>query len=846
MTSAESVQSPHYLAGHHLRNYVGVAGHWDEAVLASGSIRPRWQRLADALGSQTIADLQSRQDLCRRILRESGVTYTPPDRELHEQRPWQLDSWPLLISPEEWQLLSAAVAQRARVLNMLLSDIYGPRRLLATGDLPPEVVFANPAFIRAAHELKPRDGVYLHLCAVDVARSPDGRWWVIGDRTDTPAGAGYALENRIVMNRVYPDLIRDCQVQRLARFFQQLRDGLVARAGVADREPRVVIYTPGPYHSTYFEQSYLARYLGFNLVEGRDLTVRDQGVFLKTLSGLLPVDVILRRVDSDFCDPLELRGESLLGVPGLLQSARAGNVVIANSIGSGVIETPALLSFLPGLCRRLLGEDLLLPPLATWWCGQESALEAVEKQLDRLVVKHAYATGGPSTFLPGQIPRDEMIARLRRDRYLYVGQECVALSTSPTWQDQRLEPRHLMIRLYAVALSSDEYVVMPGGLTRSGNSSESILLSAQTGGGSKDTWVLSDTPPDATTLLPARTTSSQLSRAGFILPSRLADDLYWLGRYVERIEFGCRLTRSLLHRMTNASEFGQPAELMHLVGLLEAHGRLPIDWTEKPDAGLEEVLDAVVFDSTNPNGIAGDVSKVCRIAMGVRDRLSTDAWRILTELADDLVPANSFGRVPDSARLSVMDLVLEKLSAFSGQAADGMTRDTGWMFLDIGRRLERVTDLSDLLVHSVIESNPAEGTRLLAVLEIANSAMTYQSRYVFGPDVARVLDLLLADESNPRSIAFQLSTLYRHVRALRVGQPSPSDAPELNLVMDTFSAVRLLDVDAVVHANRQGRRTRLAARLRQITRAMKELSSLLTRIYLTHVQPPRPLGDRAQ
>ena len=768
MTSAEPViRSPHYLPGRHLQNYVGVAGHWDEAVLPDGSIRPAWQRFADALASQMVADFQGRQDLCRRVLRESGVTYTPPDRELHEQRPWLLDSWPLLISPDEWQLLSTAVSQRARVLNSLLSDIYGPRRLLKTGDLPPEIVFANPAFIRAAHELTPPDGIYLNLYAVDVARSPDGRWWVIGDRTDTPAGAGYALENRIVMNRVYPELIRDCQVHRLARFFQQLRDGLLARgAGVRDREPRVVIYTPGPYHSTYFEQSYLARYLGFNLVEGRDLTVRDQGVFLKTLSGLLPVDVILRRVDSDFCDPLELRGDSLLGVGGLLQSARAGNVVIANSIGSGVIETPALLSFLPNLCRRLLGEELLLPPLATWWCGQAPALEAVVRQVDRLVVKQAFGSA-PATFLPGQIPREELVARLTADPHLYVGQECVALSTAPTWQDQRLEPRHLMMRLYAVAVTANEYVVMPGGLTRSGNSSESILLSAQTGGGSKDTWMLSDTPPDGTTLLSTHSRPSALSRAGFILPSRLADDLFWLGRYVERIEFGCRLTRCLLHRMTNESEFGQPAELMHLVDLLEAHGRLPEDWTTKSASALQEVLVAVVFDRANPSGIAGDVSKVRRIAMGVRDRLSIDAWRILTELSDDLVPATTSGRVLDSARLSAMDLVLEKLAAFSGLAADGMTRDMGWVFLEIGRRLERVTDLCDLLLHSVIDPNPAESTRLLALLEIANSAMTYQSRYVFGPDVARVLDLLLADETNPRSIVFQLATLYRHVRALR-------------------------------------------------------------------------------
>ena len=750
----------------------------------------------------------------------------------------------MLISQEEWKFLSAAVSQRARAMNLMLSDIYGPRRLLQTGDLPPEIVLANPAFIRAAHELRPADGIYLHLYAVDLARSPDGRWWVIGDRTDTPSGAGYALENRIVMNRVHPELVRTCQIQRLARFFQQMRDGLLARASVTDREPRVVIYTPGPYHSTYFEQAYLARYLGFNLVEGRDLTVRDQGVFLKTLSGLIPVDVILRRVDSDFCDPLELRGESLLGVPGLLQSARSGNVVVANTIGSGVIETPALLSFLPQLCRRLLGEELMLPPLATWWCGQADALASVMGQLDRLVVKQAYSSGNAPAILPGQVPRDEMIARLKRSPHLYVGQEYVALSTAPTWQDQRLEPYHLIVRLYAAAVGPDEYIVMPGGLTRTGNSSDSILLSAQTGGISKDTWILSDTPPDPTTLLPTHTRSSQLSRAGFVLPSRLADDLYWLGRYVERIDFGCRLSRCLLQRMNNETDFGQPTELLHLIGLLEAHGRLPENWAARSSAELQDLLVAVVVEEGFPNGIVGDVAKVHRIAMGVRDRLSVDAWRILTELGNTLVPTPTVGHDLDGALLPAISQVLEKLSAFGGQAADGMTRDAGWMFLDIGRRLERVTDLADLLLHSVVDPNPGESTRLLAVLEIANSAMTYQSRYVFGPDVARVLDLLLSDETNPRSITFQLATLYRHVRALRVGQPPRSVEPEVNLVMNTYSEVRLLDVDAVALPGRRGRRDKLASRLEQITRSMKELSSLLTRTYLTHVQPPRQLGAR--
>ncbi len=761
---------------------------------------------------------------------------------MQEERPWQLDAWPLLIAPAEWQALSAAVSQRARLLNLLLADIYGPGKLLRTGDLPPEIVFANPAFVRAAHGMQPSGGIYLQTYAVDVARSPDGLWWVVGDRTDTPAGAGYALENRIVLGRVYPELIRDCRVQRLARFFQQQRDGLLERAAVRNRDPRVVIYTPGPFHSTYFEQAYLARYLGFNLVEGRDLTVRDQGVFLKTLSGLLPVDVILRRVSSDYCDPLELRGDSLLGVPGLLQVARAGNVVIANAIGTGVVETPALLPFLPTLCRRLLDEDLLLPPVATWWCGQEKALEVVVGQLDRLVVKHAYANHELPGFLPGQVPKAEMVALLRAYPHLYLGQERVALSTAPVWQDQHLEPRQVVVRLYAFALSADEYVVMPGGLTRAEDSSESALLSAKASGGSKDTWVLSHSTPDTTTLLPTHKQTSDLSRAGFILPSRLADDLYWLGRYVERIEFGCRLARCLLHRIINESELGHPDELVYLVDLLVTQGRLPANSAARAELRLEAVLELAIFDDENTGSVAGDIAKMHRIASGVRDRLSLDAWRILTQLGNDFVPTKKSGVKSADDQLAAIDLVLGRLSAFSGQMADGMTRDKGWLFLEIGRRLERVTDLSQLILHGFSRPDANENSRLLALLEIANSAMTYQSRYVFGPDPVRVLDLLIADEANPRSIAFQLAALYQHVRGLRVGQASQIASEELNLIMTVFSDIRLLDIEAIVQVNRKGRRTRLISRLAQLIRGMNELSTLLTRTHLIHVQAARPLG----
>lgn len=832
--------------------YRSIPGHWDEALGAGGVVRSHWQQLFAEHKSLDPRAAQDRHDLCRRLLKEYGVTYNLPGSTDQQSRPWQLDSWPLVISADEWNSLSLGVAQRAQLLNQILADIYGPRRLLESGHLPPEVVLANTAFLRAATHVSPPQSCYLTMYAVDVARSPNGRWWVVSDRGDAPVGMGYALENRIVMNRVYPDLIHDLYVQRLARFFSGLRDRLISMAAPRSDEPRIVILTPGPFHPTHFEQVYLAKYLGFSLVEGEDLTVRDRGVFLKTLSGLVSVDVILRFVRSEFCDPLELRDNSLLGVAGLLQAARAGKVVLANAIGTGAIETPALLPFLPGLCRQLLGEELLLPPVATWWCGQEDALGTVLDGLDRLVIKHAFPEREMAAYLPGKQDPKELSAMVRANPHLFVGQEYVSLATAPTWQNGELQPRHLMLRLYAAADGNGQYVVMPGALTRAGNSPDSIIMSSETGGGSKDTWVLGNAPSDATTLLPTGGRSSALSRAGFILPSRLADNLFWLGRYMERIEFGCRLARCVLQRLTNEMQPGQLGGLQFLLAAFTEHGRVrPEDFEGEAEAEsgadrLEQAVRMAVFDPENSRSLAADIARVERISTAVRDRLSHDAWRIVRALQDSFPIGLHSAKATAEDRLEALDEVLLLLLSFSGQTMDGMTRDNGWRFLEVGRRLERAADSCDLMVHAMVAPGDAEAERLPVLLEIANSAMTYRSRYVFGPDPAPVLDLLLADESNPRSVAFQLASLYDHIRSLRVEQPAGTNGKELKIVHGVFSRIRLIDVDALAVLKRSGKRVRLAVLLRRITRSMEELSRTLTRSYLTHAQTVRPMGGSAK
>src|ERR1700722_9575052 len=448
--------------------YAASEGFYDEVLGANGEVRPHWRKLTESLAAMGHPGLTRRWHDGRRLIHDNGITYNIYSDPQNNARPWQLDPIPLVMDPEEWKSIEAGITQPAMLFNTILADLYGPQRLLREDLLPRELVFPNPAFLRSCWGIMPQGGVFLHMYSADLARSPDGQWWVLADHTQAPSGAGYALENRLVTTRVLPDVFRASHIRRLANFFQTYREALQRMVPVSRENPRIVVLTPGPYNETYFEHAFLARYLGYTLVEGADLTVRDDRVFLKTLGGLLPVDVIVRRQDDQFCDPLELRGDSMLGVPALVQAVRSGNVAIANSLGSGLAESPAYAAFLPGLSRLLLNEDLKIPTVATWWCGQEEPLEYVMDHLSELVLKPTFpATRGDPIFgasLSGK-EREALLDRVRAEPGCYVAQERVALSTVPVWEDGPLHPRHMVMRVYAVS-SGGSYAVMPGGLTR--------------------------------------------------------------------------------------------------------------------------------------------------------------------------------------------------------------------------------------------------------------------------------------------------------------------------------------------------------------------------------------------
>jgi uncharacterized circularly permuted ATP-grasp superfamily protein/uncharacterized alpha-E superfamily protein len=814
--------------------YHPLEGTYDEMVAAPGVLRPHCEgfvRSLEALGQHEFA---SRWEGAKRSIRENGVTYNVYGDPQGVDRPWELDMVPLLISPAEWTRIETALIQRTTLLNLILGDLYGPRTLLGAGLLPPSLVFSNPAFLRTCHGIRVPHGIHLHLHAVDLARSPDGQWWVLADRTQAPSGAGYALENRIVLGRSLPEAFRDCQVHRLASFFRAQRDTLMALAPQPHDQPKVVLLTPGPYNETYFEHAYLARYLGFSLVEGGDLTVRDRRVFIKTLEGLQPVDVIFRRLDDSFCDPLELRSDSSLGVAGLVEAARAGNVTVANALGSGVIETAAIMPFLPALCRHLLGEDLMLPSVPTWWGGQPRDLQHMLEHLDQLVVKRAFPTEAREPVFGRKLSDREkslLAAELGTRPDHFVAQEQVTLAAAPVWHQHRMEPRPVVFRTY-VAAASDSYTVMPGGLTRVSSTHDVPIVSMQRGGGSKDTWVLSEGPVSSVTLLAPAGSPTRPERAGSDLPSRVAESLFWLGRYAERAEHAIRLLRSVVARLTDLDS-SDPRELSALLHVLVDLEMLPERFAEHvPLRELEVDMLSFIFKENPHSGLRRTLNELRRIAAVVRDRLSIDTWRILNQLHQDLRLRH--GRVQFDDVLAHLNRMITDLAAFSGMEMENMTRGHGWRFLDVGRRLERAMNATSL-VRKALSAGPSDNAMLEPLLEIADSSMTYRRRYFARPQLSPVLDLLLLDDSNTRAVAFQLAAVSEHIRHLPRDPKAPSPTREERLIDQAVATLLQVDPHTVYRDGEAGARE-VTALLRSIEVDLRALSETITYFYFSHAE----------
>ena len=837
------------------------AGHFDElrgaasADAAAPALSSAWQRFLDNVPGQGAQELNRRATSLQRQVRDNGVTYNVYADENGPQRPWSLDLFPLIVEPENWLQIEAGVLQRMRLLEGVMTDVYGEQRLLERGLLPPALVQGHPGYLRAMHGVKPVGGMHLHIAAFDLARGPDGNWWVVSQRCQAPSGLGYLLENRLAVSGQFPQAFQALRVQRLAGTYRALMDSM-KRMSPMGQASHLALLTPGPYNETYFEHAYLARYLGLTLVEGSDLTVRDERLYLKTLKGLVPVHGLLKRLDDQYLDPLELRPDSSLGVPGLLQVIRAGNLLLANAPGSAFLESPALLGFLPALAQFLLGEELQLPALPTWWCGERSAMEDALTQLGGCAIKPTYP-GEPSagsfdavlgrTLSPREL--DEWAGRIVRQSEEHTIQAYLPLSQMPTWEQSasgagRVVPRSVMLRVFAVSDGAQSWRVLPGGLARLASGSGDIA-SMQAGGSSADVWALTQGEVDATTLLQTRLTPEMLAQRQRMVTSRAAENLFWLGRYSERTENATRLARLTLECLNGEDQTSAP--LLAWLGQMAVANCLVSPSVPGPAHSrrvFERTLIANLGGADGATGPGYSLRALKASASTVRERLSQEHWQLIQRAEQDLVAGCALRGADYSAleSLRVLRATSDYMAAITGAQTDRMTRDDGWRLLSIGRHIERLAFLASALQRGFDTGSVRSDGGFEAMLALFDSSITFRAQYQQSHDLAALFELLVLDRDNPRSLAWVAHTMRGRIAKLAGSEPDQLCA--LSLRVPDVKSWSLQQLCEEAPAARGLTRPALDALLSQCVRSASEVSDEISTTYFTHsVDTKRSVGS---
>ena len=788
-----------------------------------------------------------RTETLARQIRDNGVTYNVYADTTGTQRPWSLGLFPLIISPESWQHIEAGIAQRMGLLDQIIADVYGPQSLLSQGLIPPALVQGHPGYLRAMHGVKPVGGSHLHVAAFDLARGPDGNWWVVSQRTQAPSGLGYLMENRLAISRLFPQAFESLHVQRLAGTYRALIDSMKAMSP-AGQQANIALLTPGPFNETYFEHAYLARYLGLTLVEGSDLIVRDQSLFLKTLRGLVRVHGLLKRLDDQFMDPLELRSDSTLGVPGLLQVIRAGNVLVVNAPGSAFLESPALLGFMPALSRHLLGEELLLPALPTWWCGERSAMAAVLPRLHDCAIKPTYpgsAVHGNFDAVLGHklsaLELAEWASRIGLHADDHTVQDYLPLSQMPTWHqhgaDAGIVPRSVMLRVFAVSQGPQSWCVLPGGLARVAGGSGVDVASMQHGGSSADVWVMTHGDVDKTTLLRPPITPAVLTQRTRQVTSRAAENLFWLGRYTERAENSVRLARLTLESLAGEDQ-SSPTLLgwlgqMALKNNLVLAGVPPLTTAPQARRVFERSLIASLGSSTEATSVGYNLRAVRLAGAAVRERLSQEHWALIQRTEDAFF--QSCDHTPAGADYSALHALTalkrasDHLAAITGLQTDRMTRDDGWRLLSIGRHVERLGFLSHALTTGFAHGAVHHDGGFEAMVALFDSTITFHGEYQQSHDIAPLLDLLVLDRDNPRALAWVARTLRGRLAKLAGSAPD-----QLGLLSHSVPDPNEWHLETLCDTGDDGAYANLTDLLAGCSEAAYQVSEEINATYFTH------------
>ena len=845
-----------------LAGAMATRGHFDElrghaldpnpsSEIATEKLTREWQQFFQLIEEDGLGDLNQRAASLARQIRDNGVTYNVYSDTGGPQRPWSLDLFPLILSPEDWSRIEHGVRQRARLLDHVMADVYGPQNLLARGLLPPALVQGHPGYLREMHGVAPVGGSHLHIAAFDLARAPDGDWRVVSQRTQAPSGLGYLLENRLAVSHLFAQGFETMKVQRLAGTYRALLDRIkhISPGGI---DSHIALLTPGPYNETYFEHAYLARYLGLSLVQGADLIVRGQHLYLKTLKGLEPVHVLLKRVDDEYLDPLELRADSTLGVAGLMQVIRAGNVLVANAPGSGFLESPALMGFLPALSEHLLGEPLALPSLPTWWCGERVAMDAALPSLRESAIKPTY----PGSLHHGDFDAvlghslnlrelDEWAGRIALQGDDHTVQAYSALSQMPTWRGDsdhgQLGLNSVILRVFAVATGSQSWQVLPGGLARVAGASNDIAA-MQRGGSSADVWVVTHGTVDTTTLLAPTHSAHSVTQRKRLVTSRAGENLFWLGRYTERSENQIRLARLILESLHGEDQSSPP--LLTWLSQLAAANTLVLPGVPPAQQArrvFERSLIAGLGSSELSTSVGFNLRALRMAAANVRERLSLEHWNLIVLCEDELGKATTLlGELGQGAELSalqaqqVLKIASDHLSAITGAQTDRMTRDDGWRLLSIGRQIERLGFLANSLARGFETGSVLTDGGFDAMVALFDSTTPFRAQFQQSNEISALIDLLVLDRDNPRSLGWVAQTL--RGRLAKLAGCDPQQLSELALrVPDPQSWV----VENLCEPGTAPAYPLLQDLLHQCARAAFEVSEDVSQLYFTHSDDAR-------
>lgn len=831
--------------------YPHVTGRLDEVYAADGTIRQHWEYVLESLTSLGKLELAQRQLKTQRILRDDGAAYTPVDKPA-QLNVWELDPVPMLFESDEWNAVESGLIERAELLDLVLKDLYGEKSLIRNGFIPPELVFGQSGFLRACHDVQVPGKKQLIFHSSDMVRNSDGEICILTDRTQVPRGIGYVLENRTVMSRVFPSLYRDSRVHRLALFYHGIRrklQDLSPRS--AGGEPNVVVLTPGAYSKSYFEHIYLANYLGYPLVQGGDLTVRGGRVWMKSVEGLSPVDVIFRFVDDVYCDPVELRSDSRLGVPGLLEAMRSGSVVVVNPPGAAVLENPVLHKYLPRIGEFFFGRPLKLKSVDTYWCGDPADLDFVLQNFGRMVLK----TVNPnplqkSVFLSDLSDSDQAAwrERLLQNPQQYAAQAYLEPSQSPSWVDGELQPRRILMRTFSVA-SERSYSVMPGSLARIAHSQRSLRVGHGMGSVSKDTWVLASEPEKQFTL------QGEASLRGFEqapihtnLPSRVVENLFWMGRYAERSQSSARLLRTVCLQINSTLHLPPNARQLMLQAVTDVTDTSPGfrgDDAAKLLLNPDPELLSVILDGGRVGSLRHSVHAMLTSAEEVKEQLSADAQRIVNDIRDELTAmdqalANGLSSAPEET----LDQLVTELLALAGQAHEGMFRGIGWCFLEMGRQLEKVYQTAALIRAMLVPGFEGRSQEIVleTLLLLTEALIPYRRRYMARLDIGNGLQLLLLDKNNPRSMLFQMKRLADQLDFLCSAATQDELTPEQKQILSATTALQLVDTETLTEIDKgDAARSELDRFLGVLQGHMNTAAERISDRYFDHTGGPQQL-----